>query len=83
DKRCAVCHSTEDKAYGVPLWELQAMLESPREIVLPGNYEESGLFIAITRKDDKRMPPPELADALTSEEIETIRKWIEIGVPEE
>ena len=81
-KRCISCHSPGGKASGVPFLTYADLLSSPREIVLPGNVDESGLWIAITRQDDKRMPPTENADPLKADEIEVVRKWIEIGAPE-
>ena len=82
ERRCISCHAPGEKAAGVPLFPLKDLLNSPRELVLPGNPDESGLWIAITRQDNKRMPPPENADPLKANEIETVRKWIEIGAPE-
>ncbi|MBX9767417.1 MAG: hypothetical protein K2X47_09115 [Bdellovibrionales bacterium] len=82
DRRCVTCHTADGRASGVPLGTLQEILKSTRDLVLPGNPDESGLLIAIERVDKKRMPPPENADALLPEEIEVIRKWIEIGAPE-
>ena len=57
-------------------------MDSPREIVIPENSEESGIVIAIKRTDDKRMPPPDSGDALTEIEIQTIEKWIQEGAKE-
>ncbi len=59
------------------------LLDSPRDLVLPGDPDESGLVIAVSRTDAKRMPPPStgkppLADA----EIAVIRQWIMSGAPE-
>ena len=82
DKRCIGCHSVGGKASGVPFTSLKEILDSPREIVLPGNPDESGLIIAVERMDNKKMPPPEIGKSLTQEEIEVLRQWIEIGAPE-
>lgn len=77
--RCVACHSTGNSAYQV-LLSREALLNSPLELVLPGNPDESGLIIAVERSDHKRMPPEkEGYSALTSVEIEALRKWIADG----
>lgn len=80
--RCVICHSPGGKAWGVPFLTYKDFFDPQREIVKPGNVEESGIMIAIMRDDEKRMPPPDTAGALKTEEIETIKKWIEDGAPE-
>lgn len=82
DLRCVGCHRTSGAAAGVPLATFRELLDSPRELVLPQNPDESGLVIAISRDDAKRMPPPSAGGALTAEEIQTIRTWIQNGAPE-
>lgn len=77
--KCVACHSEGHSAYQV-LLSRQELLNSPLELVLPGNPDESGLIIAIERIDHKRMPPEKDGySALTSAEIVAIRKWIEDG----
>jgi mono/diheme cytochrome c family protein len=47
--------------------------------VKPGNPNGSDLYEVLTETDpDKRMPPPP-ASALSAEQIELIRKWIQQG----
>jgi uncharacterized membrane protein len=78
--KCMGCHAAE-KPTGqkVPLTR-EGLLNSPRELVVPGDPETSGLMIAITREDDKRMPPPRTgAPPLTEEEIRVISQWIVEG----
>lgn len=82
DRRCIACHSLEGKASGVPLTSLKEILDSPREIVIPYNPDESGLILATERMDGKRMPPPETGNPLSQDEISILRQWIEIGAPE-
>jgi uncharacterized membrane protein len=78
-RRCVSCHSSSGPAAQVVLTNREALLTSPRELVLPGNPDESGLVIAVERTDSKRMPPPDSGGALTGEEIKTIREWIKNG----
>lgn len=82
DSKCLSCHTEGGGASGVPLRTIQDLLTSPRELVLPGNPDESGLWIAVSRQDNKKMPPPTSGSPLSSEELAIIKKWIEIGAPE-
>ncbi|UOF01367.1 c-type cytochrome domain-containing protein [Bdellovibrio reynosensis] len=80
-KTCTDCHYAGGDGKRV-LLDKNSLLNSPLELVIPGNPDESGLIISFERTDDKRMPPEEDGyDALTPEEISVIRKWIEIGAP--
>ena len=79
EKRCLTCHAENGNAHQVPLIPYSELLNSPRELVIPGNAEESGLMISILREDDKRMPPPTVGNRLTEMETEAIRKWIADG----
>lgn len=55
--------------------------ETRKELVIPGNPDESQLVISIERTDGKdQMPPPELGySPLSPEEIKAIRDWIAAG----
>jgi mono/diheme cytochrome c family protein len=80
--RCVVCHNAAapGAAKNVPLDNKSDLLNSPRDLVLPGNADESGLVIAIERNDDKRMPPASSgAASLSADEIKKIRQWIQSG----
>ncbi len=80
ETRCLSCHSAGGEAARIPLETWQDLLNSPLELVLPGNAEESGLMIAVTRTDDKRMPPPKSGfGRLSDDEIRTIERWIQEG----
>ena len=79
DQRCVDCHSPDGKAKKVPLSPWKELMDSPRELVIPGNVEESGLVIAIQRTDDKRMPPPRTGPPLPADEIKAMRDWIKQG----
>jgi mono/diheme cytochrome c family protein len=79
EKRCTVCHSTGGQASQVSLGTISDLVNSPRDLALPGNPDESGLVLAIERGDSKRMPPAETGDALTPDQIKVIRDWIQNG----
>ncbi len=76
---CKDCHNPQDSGKRVPL-DKESILNSPLELVIPGNPDESGLTLAVERTDDKRMPPAkEGYSALSAEAIEAIRQWIQNG----
>lgn len=77
DRKCLQCHSSGGKAERIPLTKLDDFLDSPLEIVLPGNADESGLVLVLLEGARKKMPPPETGMApLSSQEIEVIKEWI-------
>lgn len=81
--KCLNCHSTGGHASHIPLNTRDDLLNSPRELVLPHNAEESGLVIAVIRTDQRRMPPPESGlPALSENEIFFIKEWINQGASE-
>lgn len=77
--KCVTCHSPAGTGKRIPLGK-DDLLNSPLELVIPGNADESGLVIAVERADDKRMPPAsEGYSALKPEERQAIRDWIQNG----
>lgn len=77
--QCLNCHSQGGQAARLPLATKEDLLNSPMELVIPGNVEESSIVIAIERQDSKRMPPPQTGDGLKQEEIQIIKEWIQNG----
>lgn len=78
--KCIVCHSVGKVAERVPLDSPESMIDSPLEIVIPGNSEESGLIISTSPNARKLMPPKKSGIApLKPEEIEMIKQWIDNG----
>ncbi len=76
---CKDCHNVTGSASRV-LLDKESLLNSPREIVLPGNPDESGLVLALERTDDNRMPPADEGYSEVSQKIkDTIRTWITNG----
>lgn len=77
--KCVTCHSPGGPGKRI-LLNKDDLLNSPLELVLPGNADESGLVIAVERIDNKRMPPAsEGYSALKDEEKQAIRDWIQNG----
>lgn len=78
--KCMVCHSTGEEAERVSLASPEAMIDSPLEIVIPGNSEESGLILSTSPNARKLMPPKKSGiSPLKPEEIEIIKQWIDNG----
>ncbi|HEY8272238.1 MAG TPA: c-type cytochrome domain-containing protein [Pseudobdellovibrionaceae bacterium] len=76
---CKDCHNSGGSGKRV-LLDKVSLLNSPLELVIPGNPDESGLVLSLERNDDKRMPPSKEGYApLKEEEKAVIRKWIENG----
>lgn len=80
EKKCLSCHVVNGPVKHIPLDSLEVILSSPRDLVIPGNSDESGLFLAVWRTDEKQMPPPNTGlGRLSDEEINIVKKWIEEG----
>ena len=76
---CKDCHNSTGSGKRI-LLDKDSLLNSPLELVIPGNPDESGLIIAFERIDDKRMPPAkEGYSALNNDAKLAVRKWIENG----
>ncbi|MBF0366656.1 MAG: hypothetical protein HQK50_13870 [Oligoflexia bacterium] len=77
DKKCTVCHFAAGPIKDILFEREEQLINSPRDLVIPGEAEESGLFISVSRQDSKRMPPASSnLDPLSLQEIETIKQWI-------
>jgi uncharacterized membrane protein len=77
DRKCLQCHTPGKEAGRIPLTKLDEFINSPLEIVIPGNAEESGFVLVLLENARKRMPPPETGMAPVSpQEIEVIKEWI-------
>jgi hypothetical protein len=76
---CKDCHNPAGSGKRI-LFDRDSLLNSPLELVIPNNPDESGLVLAIERTDSKRMPPAkEGYSALKDDAKIAIRKWIESG----
>lgn len=76
---CIKCHAPEKSGKRVLLTR-DELMNSPRLLILPGDPDESGLVIALERKDEKRMPPAKEGYAqLKPDQLQAIRDWINKG----
>lgn len=84
-QNCFTCHGPDEgtREAGLRLDQADmalAELESSGRAVVPGAPEQSELFLRVTSDDEYlRMPPAEVGHALSAEQVETLRRWIEQG----
>lgn len=77
--KCVICHAPGKPGKRI-LLDLDSLLNSPYDLIDLEYPDESGLYVAVHREDDKRMPPKkEGYSRLSNEEIETILTWIQNG----
>lgn len=85
--KCLSCHAPGKAAARIPLVTKEDLLESPLDIVVPGSAEESGIILAVTNSNPKKIMPP-VKDKegnetgyspLSEKDIEVISLWINNG----
>ncbi len=87
DSKCLLCHAPGKAVARIPLVTKDDFLNSPLDLVLPGNPDESGIMLAIRGMiSGKLMPPPKDANGnptgftkLSDQEIDAIGQWITKG----
>lgn len=82
DPKCIRCHSPGGETARIPLLTVNDLLNSPLDIVIPGNAEESGLIIALDPKygSSKPMPPAKSGlQPVSQKDLEIISLWIQNG----
>ena len=84
-KYCFQCHGFDPQARQADLrldtaTGMAAEVTSGQRVVEPGKPLASALFLRVTSADaEVRMPPPEVADRLSPQEVGLLRRWIEQG----
>ncbi len=82
-KHCIACHGGVKQLSGLSfIYREQALAEAESGLraIVPGNVAESYLIERASDSDPEfRMPPAEHGPALSSEEIELLKRWIEAG----
>ena len=82
--KCYLCHGPDEDGREADL-RLDLFDEATKDLgdyaaLVPGRPDESELLTRILSEDpDLRMPPAEHGDALSKDEIERIRNWIQSG----
>jgi uncharacterized membrane protein len=80
EPKCIECHSAGGEAELTPLATREDLVDSPLEIVIPGNPDDSALMIVLRPGARKPMPPPDSGVAPVSEEdLKVIEEWIRSG----
>lgn len=78
--KCLICHKAGGEVAHIPLSTKSDLIDSPLEIVIPGNAEESMLMIVLQDGARKPMPPLDSGmTALSEKEKNVIEKWISEG----
>lgn len=83
--RCFACHGPDEEKIesGLRLDSAAAATapaDSGSPAIAPGDSQASSLIERVTSNDeDQRMPPSHFGAALTHEEVETLRRWIDQG----
>ncbi len=84
-EKCLLCHGPDPEGLEAGLrLDLRdaalSVLESDLIAIVPGSPEESELIARISSEDvDVRMPPPEHGQALNTEQIELVTRWVKEG----
>jgi len=81
-ENCYKCHGEKKQKAGLRLDNIGHILSGSDDgpVLVPGDAEKSLIYTAVTYKDpDYEMPPDD--KKLPDEQIEDIRKWIEMGAP--
>lgn len=84
-KKCTMCHGDTSDAAGFSLEHYDAIVANPR-LIVKGNAEQSGLYVSVAG-DDAFMPPKRAVtsgrvQALTQEEKDALKAWIDAGAPQ-
>jgi mono/diheme cytochrome c family protein len=84
--KCFACHGAETGEIkgGLDLTSLAGMLEGGDILgpaVEPGDAQASPLYLAVSRTEPGLEMPPKQSDALTEEQVWSIRDWINAGAP--
>lgn len=81
--KCLICHQSGGEADHIPLSTRADLIDSPLEIVIPGNAEESMFLIVVQEGARKPMPPQESGmTPLSEKEKQIVEKWISEGADE-
>ncbi len=86
---CYQCHGPDEaeRHAGLRLDDRDAaiaLLESDTHAIVPGDAQASELMARVSSDDEfLRMPPEDSGKALSAEEVELLRRWIDQGAPYE
>jgi len=77
---CLACHNHKNRTSGLALDSREAILAGGNRgaVVQPGDAGASVLAMAVSHSGELKMPP---TGRLKEEQIEAIKRWIELGLP--
>lgn len=79
EPKCISCHAVGEKAEDYPLKDKTYVADPDNLMVIPGDPENSEIYLSITRQDKRKMPPPKTNVTLSTQEIDAIKNWILSG----
>lgn len=82
-QHCSGCHNGKGSKSGYEFdvereATLLAKIGDEDPVIVPKNLDESRIY---ARMNDKTMPPRTIKERPTKEDIEVVKKWIELGAP--
>jgi hypothetical protein len=80
--KCLGCHNADKARGGLDMSSYGKLLEggSSGEVVKAGDADASRMFLLASHKAEPKMPPQ--GGGLGAEQIATLKKWIDLGAPE-
>ncbi|MDG2291317.1 MAG: PSD1 and planctomycete cytochrome C domain-containing protein [Phycisphaerales bacterium] len=81
-EHCFQCHGMDSAARqaGLRLDQPDGLFDGESAIIIPGNAAASPLMARLLHSDPaQRMPPIEMDDPLSPEDIDLLRRWIDAG----
>ena len=82
--RCVECHAGSEPKGQLDLTDISSMTRGGRKGgsgIVPGNPDASSIVLYVLGAREPRMPKGR--DALSAEEVETLRAWIAAGAPDD
>ena len=78
-KHCYKCHKFDEAKGGIKIMH-HRLLVHVRKVVIPGDPGNSELYQLLLSDDpEKQMPPNDVKQRLTADELATIKRWIAAG----
>ncbi len=83
EPKCVLCHAPGKAGQRILMDTRDDLINSPLDLVIPGNVDDSVLLLAVTRTDSRRMPPVKSnVPPLMAQEIKLLEIWILNGAIE-
>ncbi|HZZ78435.1 MAG TPA: protein kinase [Gemmataceae bacterium] len=79
-QHCYECHKSDVAKGGIKILH-HRLLVTVRGVVVPGDAKSSELYGLLQADEKNRMPPATYGPPLSTEDIATVRRWIEAGAP--